>query len=149
MEKTFGSSKYTPRPVINYFEFCGVRVSYPNEHEVLSCEKIHNWGVKVEFKLLDSHPEIKRRGDIMTFTRDFKEYGFHSQEEAIVHFYNLLNKVNPQKDYLLYCIAVILVCMWGFGYFIFENHNPIIHLLLAIAGIAVLLQIIKNSDTNG
>ena len=47
---------------------------------------------------------------------------------------------------LLYLIAVVLVIIWAIGYFGFRA-NSIIHLLLVIAGIAILLRIIQGKNT--
>ena len=43
---------------------------------------------------------------------------------------------------LLYTVAVILVILWAIG-FLGYNAGAIIHILLVIAGIAILLRIIQ------
>jgi len=44
---------------------------------------------------------------------------------------------------LLYVIAVILVIVWIFGYFVTPFGGNLIHILLVIAIIAVLLRVIR------
>jgi hypothetical protein len=46
---------------------------------------------------------------------------------------------------LLYLLAVVLVILWVFGYFVF-NTGSLIHILLVIAVVAILLRIIKGKD---
>lgn len=48
---------------------------------------------------------------------------------------------------LLYLIAVILIIIWATGYFAFET-GGIIHILLAIAVIAVLLRVIGGNRSS-
>jgi hypothetical protein len=45
---------------------------------------------------------------------------------------------------LLYTIAVILVILWAVGFFAYST-GGIIHILLVIAGIAILLRIIQGN----
>ena len=44
---------------------------------------------------------------------------------------------------LLYLIAVILVIVWVFGFFVSPFGGNLIHVLLVIAVIAVLLRVIR------
>lgn len=48
---------------------------------------------------------------------------------------------------LLYIIAIILVIIWALGFFAFHVASGLIHILLVIAVIAVLLKIIRGSET--
>jgi hypothetical protein len=43
---------------------------------------------------------------------------------------------------LLYTIAVVLVILWAFGFFVYSA-GSIIHILLVIAVIAILFRLIK------
>ncbi len=45
----------------------------------------------------------------------------------------------------LYPIAVILVILWGLGFFIFNTGNAI-HLLFFIAVIAIIVRLIKGNE---
>lgn len=44
---------------------------------------------------------------------------------------------------LLYLIAVILIIVWIFGYFVSPMGGSLIHILLVIAIIAILLRVIR------
>jgi hypothetical protein len=46
---------------------------------------------------------------------------------------------------LLYVIAVILVIIWIFGYFVSPFGGNLIHILLVIAIIAILLKVINRA----
>lgn len=46
---------------------------------------------------------------------------------------------------LLYTIAVVLVILWAFGFFLY-NANSLIHVLLVIAAIAILFRLIKGRE---
>ncbi|HEX8017208.1 MAG TPA: lmo0937 family membrane protein [Flavobacterium sp.] len=46
---------------------------------------------------------------------------------------------------LLYTIAVILVILWALGFFVYSA-GSIIHILLAIAIIAILFRLIKGRE---
>jgi predicted ferric reductase len=46
---------------------------------------------------------------------------------------------------LLYIIAVVLIIIWALGYFNFHA-GGFIHILLAIALIAILLRVIRGKD---
>jgi len=47
---------------------------------------------------------------------------------------------------LLYLIAVILIILWIFGYFISPVGGNLIHVLLVIAIIAILLRVIRGGS---
>lgn len=133
-----------------YFEFCGNLFKYPNNHEILNCSKCSDWGIKVEYEALESHPDIMERGRKMGQPIDHKKYGYATQDDAIAHFYKLRNKNLKQNNMsnLLYVIAVILVVVWAIGFLGF-NAGGIIHCLLVIALIAVLLRVIQGGGRNG
>lgn len=44
---------------------------------------------------------------------------------------------------LLYIIAVVLIILWVFGYFVAGTASGLIHILLVIAAIAILLRVIQ------
>jgi hypothetical protein len=45
--------------------------------------------------------------------------------------------------YLLYIVAVILIIGWAIGFFAYNYHGGIIHILLVIALIAIILRVIQ------
>ncbi|OZA57982.1 MAG: hypothetical protein B7X75_05180 [Sphingobacteriales bacterium 39-40-5] len=47
---------------------------------------------------------------------------------------------------LLYLIAVILIILWIFGYFVSPVGGNLIHVLLVIAIVAVLLRVIRGGS---
>ncbi|MES2748634.1 MAG: lmo0937 family membrane protein [Bacteroidota bacterium] len=55
----------------------------------------------------------------------------------------MTNNYNMQN--YLYPIAVILVILWGLGFFIFNTGNAI-HLLFFIAVIAIIVRLIKGNE---
>lgn len=130
---------------LNRFEFCGTILGKPKEHERLTCRKLHDWGVLVEYETLDSHPDIRERGRKMSISMDPKQYRYHSQEEAIKHFYLLLGN-KPKKDNDFYVLALVVAVAWGIMYFVLGTPTPIIHVLLAVALILLALGMALNYD---
>lgn len=46
---------------------------------------------------------------------------------------------------LLYTVAVLLIILWGIGFFVYSA-GYLIHILLVIAVVAILLKIIRGND---
>lgn len=49
------------------------------------------------------------------------------------------------RDILLATIVVLLVTFWALGYYVY-NASSVIHFLLLIAGLAVLLRLMKEKE---
>jgi hypothetical protein len=92
-------------------------------------EKIHN------------HPDMERK---LGVDKDHVIIDRHIYEDLLQSTIIKRNTVDEGNiANLLYVIAVILIIAWIIGFFFFKPNNPLIHVLLVIATMAILLRIIN------